>query len=73
MGLESEVGVAKGPGGDQVPDAGQAKRGWEKVSWGREVGRPKGVACAGGQDGFKRGQKQKQKKLFFTFWLHPEA
>lgn len=63
MGLESAVGVA-GTGGEQgetaCADSAEMlarQRGLEKdVSGGGEVGRPRRVVCAGGQDCSERGQ-----------------
>lgn len=71
MGLESEAEWLRGQEGTKCRDAGQAKRGWEKMSRGREVGRPKEWFVLGARPA-SRGDK-KQKSCVLTFWLHREA
>ena len=71
MGLESEVGVAEGPGGDQVSRCWPSKEGLGKDVPGEGSGETREWFVLGARPA-SRGDKNK-KSCVLTFWLHREA
>ena len=74
MGLESEVGVAKGPGGDQVSRCWPSKEGLGKDVPGEgRGGDPREWLVLGARTASRGDKNKNRKSCFLTFWLHPEA
>ena len=65
MGLESEVGVAKGPGGDQVSRCWPSKEGVGKEVPGEGRGETQGSGLCWGPGLLQEGTKTKTEKVVF--------